>query len=109
VTTRVSTSSESLRARGILAARHRDHGAHHPLTRAAEREYRSEAYLAGVRAAVADAPPLSAEQRSRLRAILTPVTTAAGVCSALPEKRDDAPADTSRTATTPAAPGGATR
>jgi hypothetical protein len=102
-------SRESLHARGVLAARHRDHGADHPLTRVADREYRSEAYLAAVRAAVADAPPLTAEQRARLRAILKPVVTTADACPDLSEKRDAIPADTNRTATASAAESGITR
>lgn len=72
---RIATSPESLRARGKLATKHRLRGPHDPETRAAEHEYRSERYLAGVKAAVADAPTLSAIQRDRLRQILTPVVT----------------------------------
>jgi hypothetical protein len=106
VPTRFPLSRESRRARGVLAASHRDHGADHPLTRAADREYRSEAYLAGVRAAVADAPALTAEQRSRLRTILSPVCT---IVDALSEQHDMAPADTSRTATASAAESVTTR
>ena len=65
------TSRESRVAQGRLAAVTRREGANSPAARAARAVYESESYLAAVRAAVAEAPPLTAEQRARLRAILS--------------------------------------
>lgn len=68
-----TSTREERSARGKLAVATRDHGPDHPATCTARREFRSEAYLAAVKAAVADAPPLTAEQRQRLSQILRPV------------------------------------
>jgi hypothetical protein len=68
---------EARKAQARYAARSRDLGRDHPDTRAAQREWRSERYLAAVAASVAAAPPLSPEQRVRLAAILRPVTVLA--------------------------------
>lgn len=67
------SSPESRRAQAAYATTVRDHGSDHPLSDTARERYRSETYLAAVRAAVADAPPLTADQRDRLSRILAPV------------------------------------
>jgi hypothetical protein len=70
---------ETLSARGTLARRTALFGPDDPRTEQARAAFRSEAYLAAVAASVAAAPPLTAEQRARLAAILKPaVTVAAG-------------------------------
>ena len=75
----------------VASPGHRDCGADHPLTCTAEAEYRSEAYLARTRAAVANAPRLMADQCSRLGVILMPVVTIVDTGSVLPEQRDAVP------------------
>lgn len=65
------TSPESRVAQGRLAAVVRTHGPDSPAAASARAVFESESYLAAVRAAVADAPPLTAEQRARLRGILS--------------------------------------
>ncbi|WP_410644526.1 hypothetical protein [Amycolatopsis sp. lyj-346] len=76
----LAVSAEARQARGRLAASTRDHGPDHPITCAARREFRSEKYLASVRAVVDAAPPidqLKPEQRDRLASLLRPVVRAA--------------------------------
>lgn len=72
------TTPESRRAQGRMGALKRNLGADHPETVRAQEVWRSEAYIAAIHAAVADAPPLTPEQRSRIAAILRPVTIASG-------------------------------
>lgn len=65
------TSPESRAAHGRMAALSRTQGADSPAAAAARELFESESYLAAVRAAVADPPPLTPEQRARLRGILS--------------------------------------
>jgi len=81
-TARVPSTQESLSARGRLAAAVRDHGPDHPATQQARLAFEVERYLAAVRAAVADAPPLTADQCARLRQILVTAPTTANQAEA---------------------------
>ncbi|RDI19675.1 hypothetical protein [Lentzea flaviverrucosa] len=72
------SNPEVRQAQSRYATRTRELGPNHPETQAAQAEFRSERYMAAVRAAVADAPPLTSEQRARIAAILAPVTVASG-------------------------------
>jgi hypothetical protein len=72
-----SSTPEARQAQSRYATRTRELGPNHPETLAAQGEWRSERYLAAVRAAVADAPPLTAEQRARLAQLLRPAVTVA--------------------------------
>lgn len=72
---KVPSTPESLSARGRYAACYRDLGPDHPTTCQAREIWRAERYLAGVAAAVSDAPPLDSERRHRLRQILTAAET----------------------------------
>ncbi|GAB2865436.1 hypothetical protein [Lentzea nigeriaca] len=74
---RAQATPETLSARGTLARRTALFGPDDPRTEQARAAFRSERYLAAVAASVAAAPPLTAEQRSRLAAILKPVVTVA--------------------------------
>jgi hypothetical protein len=67
------TTPESRSAQARLAVVTREHGPVAAPTVAAREHWRSEKYLAAVQAAVAAAPPLSADQRDRLSRILAPV------------------------------------
>lgn len=67
------TSPESRSARARLGSAVRHRGPEHPDALAARAAYESESYVAAVAAAVADPPPLTAEQRARLRKILASV------------------------------------
>ena len=62
-------------AQGRLAVAVRDHGPDHPATQQARSAFEAERYLAAVRAAVAAAPPLTADQCARLRQILVTAPT----------------------------------
>lgn len=72
-----ATSPEARSARARLAVRTREHGPNHPATRSARQEFRSERWLAAVRAVVDEAPPLTDEQRDRLGVLLAPVVQVA--------------------------------
>ena len=71
MSTKSATTPASRRAQGRLAVAARVHGPDHPMTREARETFEAEQYLARVQAAVASAPPLTLEQRSQLRTILT--------------------------------------
>ncbi|TCK25446.1 hypothetical protein EV378_1254 [Pseudonocardia endophytica] len=60
-----------------MASAVRQYGPNDPRTRAARDNWRGESYLAAVAAAVADAPPLSPDQRDRLAVLLRPAAVAA--------------------------------
>ncbi len=79
---KVPTTCASRKAQARLAVAIRDHGTNHPTTRAAREAFESERYLAAVRAAVADAPPLTADQCARLRQILATAPTTANQAEA---------------------------
>lgn len=76
------TTPASRVAQGRLAVTVRDHGPDHPATRQARLAFEVERYLAAVRAAVADAPPLTADQCARLRQILVTAPTTANQAEA---------------------------
>lgn len=76
---RVPSTPESRHAQARLAASVRELGTEHPDTVAAQQEFRSERYLARIRAIVAEAPPvsdMSDQQRHTLRSLLAPVVEA---------------------------------
>ncbi|MFI9454482.1 hypothetical protein [Amycolatopsis sp. NPDC052450] len=76
----ISASPEARRARGKLAAATRDHGAEHPITCAARREFRAERYISTLGAIVDTAPPVDQfgpDQRDRLAARIAEVVAAA--------------------------------
>jgi len=76
------TTPASRKAQGRLAVAIRDHGTDHPTTQQARSAFEAERYLAAVRAAVADAPPLTADQCARLRQILATAPTTANQAEA---------------------------
>jgi hypothetical protein len=72
-----ATTPQERSAKARLAVRTREHGPDHPATCAARQEFRSERWLAAVRAVVDDAPPLSEAQKARLATLLAPVAAVA--------------------------------
>ena len=64
------------RERAQLARRTRDFGRDHPNTIAARAAYRAVRLEDAIRGLVDQAPPLDAAQRTRLRALLEPLTRA---------------------------------
>lgn len=69
---------EVRRARGRLARSTGLRGPDHPATLAARREFRTERWLAAIRAVVDEAPPLTEDQRARLAVLLAPVASGGG-------------------------------
>lgn len=58
------------RRKAQLAAQYRHHGAHDPKVVALAAQYKADRLEEAVRRVVAEAPPLTAEQKTRLAALL---------------------------------------